>query len=267
VIFVKKALYSVLAIGTTTLIVNAHDAEASSNSYKVKSGDSLYVIAQKYNTTVNQLKKINKLSSDLIYVGQTIKTNGTAITTVSTASAKKTTTTAKKATTYNVKSGDYLAKIAANLKVSLSALMKENKLTSDKIFVGQTLKIPGNSTVTVASASKTVKPATSSSNKNTSSKATTYKVQSGDYLAKIAAKFKVTVDSIRNNNNLKNDLIYVGQTLKITGSNTNSTSSSSKNTASTNNNKTTSTTASKHTVVAGKHCQLLRIITELRLHS
>lgn len=253
----KKALYSVLAIGTATLIVNAHDAEASSNSYKVKSGDSLCVIAQKYNTTVSQLKKINHLTSDLIYVGQTIKTtNSKAITKVSTTSVKKPTITAKNTTTYKVQSGDYLAKIAANLDVSLSALMKENKLTNDRIYVGQSLKVPGNSTVKVASTTKTDKRPTNPSNKSTTTKTTTYKVQSGDYLAKIATKFKVTVASIKSSNHLKNDLIYVGQSLKIPGSNTNSTSNSSKNTNSTNHT-TTSTTASKHTVVAGETLSII----------
>jgi len=246
---VKQALYSVLAVGAAALVVNAHDAEASSNTYKVKNGDSLYVIAQKYNTTVSQLKKSNNLTSDMIYVGQNIKTNSKSITKVSTASVtKKTTTTTKQSSTYKVKSGDYLAKIAANQHVSLSSLMKENQLTDDMIYVGQALKIPGTSTVKVASTTNTKKTNTSTSKNSTTKNVTTttYKVKSGDYLAKIAAKYKVTVDSIKKSNNLKDDSIYVGQSLKIPGSSSNSTSSSSKNTTA-----SVSTKATKHTVIAG----------------
>ncbi|MGG0657729.1 LysM peptidoglycan-binding domain-containing protein [Rummeliibacillus pycnus] len=242
----KKALYSVLFIGTATLVVNAHDTEASSNTYKVKSGDSLCVIAQKYNTSVSQLKKLNNLSSDLIYVGQNLKTNSKSISKVSNVSVtNQATTGTKKATTYTVKSGDYIGKIAADHHVSLPSLMKENKLTDDRIYVGQSLKIPGTSTVKVASTPNTKK--TTSTKKATT---TTYKVKSGDYLSKIAVKFKVTVASIKKSNNLKNDSIYVGQSLKIPGSSSTSTSSNSKSNSSTN--KTSSSTkATKHTVIAG----------------
>ncbi|MFJ8261856.1 LysM peptidoglycan-binding domain-containing protein [Rummeliibacillus sp. NPDC094406] len=247
----KQALYSVLAVGAATLVVNAHDAEASSNTYKVKNGDSLYVIAQKYNTTVSQLKKSNNLSSDMIYVGQNIKTNSKSITKVSTASAtKKTTTASKQSSTYKVKSGDYLAKIAAYHNIPLSSLMKENHLADDKIYVGQTLKIPGTSSVKVASTTNTT-----NTNKNSTTKKTTtstYKVKSGDYLAKIASKFNVTVASIQKSNNLKNDSIYVGQSLKIPGSSLNSNSNSANNTSSTNKTKApASSKATKHTVIAG----------------
>ncbi|WP_397537224.1 LysM peptidoglycan-binding domain-containing protein [Rummeliibacillus pycnus] len=254
----KQALYSVLAVGAVgaaTLVVNAHDAEASTNTYKVKNGDSLYVIAQKYNTTVSQLKKSNNLTSDMIYVGQNIKTNSKSITKVSTASVtKKTTTTTKQSRTYKVKSGDYLAKIAAYHNIPISSLMKENHLADDMIYVGQTLKIPGTSTVKVASTTDT-RNTNKSTNKNSTTKkttTTTYKVKSGDYLAKIAAKFNVTVASIQKSNNLKSDSIYVGQSLKIPGSSLNSNSNSANNTSSTN--KTTApapSKATKHTVIAG----------------
>lgn len=245
-IFVKKAVYSVLAFGATALVVNGQDAQASTSTYKVKSGDSLYVIAQKYKTTVSQLKKLNHLTSDMIYVGQKIKTKNTTVSKVSTASANKNTKTAtKKTSTYKVKSGDYLAKIAAEHNISLSSLMKANSLTNDKIYVGQTLKIPGTSTVKVASTTTTKKTTTTSTTSN--GKTTTYKVKSGDYLGKIATKYKVTVDAIQKKNNLKNNTIYVGQLLKIPGSSTSSTTSSSSK----KKTSVTSKSTSKYTVVAG----------------
>src|SRR5690625_5469819 len=62
----KKFMMSVTAASAiAAAFVGADEAEAA--SYKVKSGDSLWTIAQKNNTSVSQLKKINNLSGDLIF--------------------------------------------------------------------------------------------------------------------------------------------------------------------------------------------------------
>lgn len=239
----KKAVCSILAVGAAAFVINSQDAQASNHTYKVKSGDSLSLIAQKTNTTVSKLKKLNHLSSDLIFVGQSIKTSGNAITKVSSASTKKSNTTST--SSYRVKSGDYIAKIAAEHNITLSSLMKANNLKNDKIYVGQTLKIPGSSTAKVAS-TKTVKKTTTTTSSKNNVKTTTYKVKSGDYLAKIATKYKVTVEAIEKSNKLKNNTIYVGQilTIPVNGSSSNTSSNSKKK-------STVSTSTSKHTVVAG----------------
>ncbi len=257
----KKAVYSFLAVGTAALVVNAHDAEASSNTYKVKSGDSLYVIAQKYHTTVTQLKKLNNLNGDMIYVGQSLNTKGQAITKVSKTTAVKKTTTPKQSTTYKVKSGDYVAKIAAEHHISLSALMQANNLKNDRIYVGQTLKIPGSSIVEVASISNSNKASTNkkSTTSKTSTKTVSYKVKSGDYLAKIASTFHVTISAIQKSNNLKNNTIYVGQTLKIPGVSSSTTSSTTQKPSSTTKapTKTPSTNETNHTVIAGETLSII----------
>lgn len=96
--------------------------------------------------------------------------------------------------TYTVKSGDTLSGIAAAKNTTVSALVALNGISDpDKIYVGQVLKIPSSGT-----------------------KYTTYTVQSGDSLSKIAARYNTTVSTLAALNGISNpDVIYVGQTIKI----------------------------------------------------
>jgi LysM repeat protein len=168
----------------------------TTGTYKVKKGDTLYAIAKRYKTSVNQLKKINNLKSDHIYVGQVLKVSG------STTAPSKNEPASPKTTSYKVKKGDTLSSISKKNKTTVSNLKKINNLKSDRIYVGQVLKVSGSATT----------PATSPS------KSTTYKVKKGDTLSVIAKKYKTTVSSLKKLNNLKSDMIYVGQVLKVTGS-------------------------------------------------
>ncbi|GIU03450.1 LysM peptidoglycan-binding domain-containing protein [Shewanella morhuae] len=142
-----------------------------SQSYTVKSGDSLGSIAAKFDMSVKTLKQANNLTSDRLKIGQELtlltpmvvddnepepakasssKANAKADTKVSSkSSAKVKTATSKsaekpaaKATTYKVKSGDSLDKIARKNKVKLADLMKWNQLNAKSIIKpGQELKI------------------------------------------------------------------------------------------------------------------------------
>ena len=49
------------------------NAETDNINYQVKKGDSLYSIAKKYNTTVNELKTKNNLISNTLNIGQILK--------------------------------------------------------------------------------------------------------------------------------------------------------------------------------------------------
>lgn len=130
-----------------------------SQSYIVKSGDSLGAIAAKFDISVSELKQANNLTSDRIKVGQELtlltplaandketKVAPATPKTSSKSSAKVTETKAKttetKAATYKVKSGDSLDKIARKHKVKLADLMKWNQLNAKSIIKpGQELKL------------------------------------------------------------------------------------------------------------------------------
>ncbi|MER2040094.1 LysM peptidoglycan-binding domain-containing protein [Desemzia incerta] len=171
----------------------------SSTSYTIQSGDTLSGIARKHNTTVANLKSLNKLSSDTIYVGQKLTIQGTASSNSTAPAPKQETVVSNLDVNYTVKSGDTLTAIANKYSVSVSDLKSWNKLSSDTIYVGQKLAVKvGTST--------TVKPVASNSK---------YTVTSGDTLSGIALANNVTIAQLKQWNNLSSDLIFVGQQLTV----------------------------------------------------
>jgi 3D (Asp-Asp-Asp) domain-containing protein len=65
-----KKMFLTLTLTITLLVSGANEGFATSPTYKVKKGDTLYKISQKHNTTVAKLKSWNKLKSDLIFPNQ-----------------------------------------------------------------------------------------------------------------------------------------------------------------------------------------------------
>ena len=152
---------------------------SSSNTYTVKSGDSLWKIANNYGVTVDELKKANNLTSNLLSIGQVliIPSNASVPTTPS--------------QTYTVKSGDTLYKIANSFGITVDALKSFNNLTSNNLSIGQLLKIPGQTTPR------------------------TYTVKSGDTLYRIASSYGISVNDLKKANNLTSNTLSIGQVLVI----------------------------------------------------
>ncbi|MEH7382780.1 LysM peptidoglycan-binding domain-containing protein [Bacillus sp. JJ1533] len=125
-----------IQVGQTLQVVGTAppSTQIQAQTYTVQPGDSLYSIAQRANTTVDQLMKNNNLTSSLIYVGQTLQLGSTAIT-----PQQKVATS-----TYTVKAGDTLYAIARNYDMSVTELKNMNNLTSNSLSIGQVLKVTGN---------------------------------------------------------------------------------------------------------------------------
>ena len=171
-----------------------------SNIYIVKNGDSLYSIARKYNTTVDELKKLNNLSSNVLNIGQVLK--------IPSSESSNTGSGTGISNTYVVKSGDSLYSIARKYNTTIDEIKRFNNLTSNLLSIGQVLKIPSGS-----------ESNNTGSNTGTTN---TYVVKSGDSLYSIARKYNTTVDEIKKLNNLSSNLLSIGQVLKIpSGSSTN----------------------------------------------
>ncbi|WP_415587081.1 LysM peptidoglycan-binding domain-containing protein, partial [Liquorilactobacillus mali] len=216
-------------------------SSSSTTSYIVKSGDSLWAIANKYGVSVANLKSWNGLSSDTIYVGQSLKiSNSSSQTSDSSSSASSSSnsnsgSSSSSTSTYTVKSGDSLWAIANKYGVSVANLKSWNSLSSNIIYVGQSLKVSNSSSQASGSSSS----ASSSSNSNSgssSSSTSTYTVKSGDSLWAIANKYGISVANLKSWNSLSSDTIYVGQSLKVSNSSSQASGSSSSASSSSNSN-------------------------------
>jgi LysM repeat protein len=177
---------------------------APTSAYTVVKGDTLSAIARRNNISLTDLRQWNNLSGDLILPGQQLKVaNGTStppVTQPQAAAAPSSTSD------YVIQSGDTLSKIAKQFGTSVSTLQQLNGLSSDRIYAGQSLKVSGSAPAPAAPAA----PAGQTSSG-------TYTVQSGDTLSKIARQFSTQVDTLMQLNGLSSTVIYVGQTLAVSG--------------------------------------------------
>lgn len=109
-------------------------------TYRIKSGDTLYKIANKHNTSVNSIKSLNNLKSNLIITGRTLNIPGAkSESSLSQPVVQESQET--KTTTHRVVSGDTLYRLAMKHGTTVSRLKSFNNLTSDLIVVGQVLTI------------------------------------------------------------------------------------------------------------------------------
>lgn len=161
-------------------------------TYTVKAGDTLYRLAQQFETSIDAIIDANNLQTTVLSVGQILRIPSNVTTTPEEPTPPAT-------QVYTVQRGDSLWKIAQQFGVSVADLIAANNLTTNTLQVGQQLIIPGSGTVT---------PPTT----------TTYTVQRGDSLWSIANRFGVTVNAIRNANNLTSDTLQIGQVLTIPSS-------------------------------------------------
>jgi N-acetylmuramoyl-L-alanine amidase len=120
---------TVVSLATGLVVAGAFSTTASAAEYNVQTGDTLWDIAHKYEVSVDQLKELNQLDSDLIFPNQKLNID------------KETTNTTD---SYKVVKGDTLSKIAGKFNVSVGDIKAWNSLNSDLIVIGQQLAVTGS---------------------------------------------------------------------------------------------------------------------------
>jgi len=135
--------------------------EVSMDTYMIQSGDTLWDLAKRFDTTVAELCELNGLNKDsVLQIGRVID--------VPTGDSKEMEITKETATQYQpstyegvgqsylIASGDSLSRIAKKFGTTVDALKAANSLTSDRIYSGQKLLIPVDGVVVEAPAVETV---------------------------------------------------------------------------------------------------------------
>ncbi len=222
--------------------------------HKVKRGDNLSEIADRYDVSMSDIKKWNKLKSNKAPLGRKLKiitservaarVKKSKIDSTAVASNSKTTTsnsiaqiTPKEQKVYKeekvvtfqdvtkfhkVKKGDNLGEIAAKYDVAMSDIKKWNKLKSNNVALGKQLKIIKNERI-VSTVKKLIKSDNIALNDKTKKEAIEsntkpedfYVVEQGDNLSTIAKKHNITIDELKKWNNLQDNTIQLESKLKI----------------------------------------------------
>lgn len=157
-------------------------------TYTVKKGDTLYGISNQFGVSVVDLKNLNNLKDSNLKIGQALKIS------------QNSGTNPDSTINYIVKNGDSLYAIARVYKTTVQEIQKLNNLKSNALSIGQELKIPENY-VNDASANLPTY--------------INYTVKKGDSLYSIAKRYGITTNTIIKDNALKNNLLSIGQNLKI----------------------------------------------------
>ena len=152
--------------------------------YVVKKGDTLYSISKKLNISINTLKALNKLNTNEIYVVQQLIL----------CNDKNT----EEYDVYTVKKGYSLWSISKKYDISVKELIELNNLNNLTLQINQKLKVPKIITIEPEENDTEI-----------------YIVEKNDTLWSISRKFNISVNELKELNNLTNNLLSIGQELKI----------------------------------------------------
>lgn len=193
--------------------------------HKVKAKENLNMLAEKYGTTVNEIKKLNNLSRNSLSIGQILKiatknsdqSSDNQQTNTSTASITEA-PAASNATMveHTVAPREFLGKIAEKYGTTVEALKSANNLTSNHLKIGQKLIIPATKNVDENKVVTTSAQPTAETTKPNDA-AGKHTVLRNETIFTIAKQYGVTAYQLRKLNDLPDNAISIGQVLKVPG--------------------------------------------------
>jgi len=153
--------------------------------HKVDERDTLFGLSLLYNTSVDQIKDVNNLQSELIRKGEELIIPSTQAETIITDNEAD-------LHTYTVKHGDSISEIADRLEIEQKQIIQLNKLSENMIKTGQILQIPGKA-----------------------DPGEFYMIESGDTLSRVSLLFDISQDQIQLMNNLDSESLRIGQKIIV----------------------------------------------------
>ncbi len=211
-------------------LVDDNDMEQSTVSrtkiYRVKRGDNLSTIANKYDVSVSDIKKWNGLRSNRLDYGRSLKIKSFHKVAITQKKPEKkeepivATTEVKKSQLYTVQYGENLKAVAAKFKVAPADIKKWNNLEDNAIFSGIELRIFTTEKVPVI-AKKEIKTTIKTPEEEVTptivdaNEPDFYVVQKGDNLIAIAKRYNTTLAQIQEWNNLDETVVFQGTKLRI----------------------------------------------------
>jgi len=198
----------IFILGVLFYLSTGSEIFAQDNTHKVKSGESLSLIARKYKTSVDELIRLNPEAEKGLKAGATLQLPAES---ADAGNVSKQVIGGDKL--HKVVSGESLSRIAKKYKVSIADLEKWNNMRASDLKAGQELRISGSVEMEPAKAAPVVQEKVEKITEPSSRG--THLVVKGETLSSIAQKEGTTVAIIREMNQLKNDRVNLGQILKV----------------------------------------------------
>ena len=198
---------------------------SSWTTYRVKPEDTVASIARKAHMTETALREANQIPAgrrikpgSLVLVSKASGLGNAEDISSDTIDASFALAQDYRRVTYRVRRGDNMRSVARRLGVSPAAIMKSNGLRSQRLRVGQTLRV---NVPIVTRQTTSSRPSTARSTPDTPVASTKfYVVRKGDTLYSIANRYGISASALRNANNISGNNISVGQRLTINASGT-----------------------------------------------
>ena len=198
---------------------------SSWTTYRVQPEDTVAAIARKAHMTEAALREANQIPAgrrikpgSLVLVSKSSGLGNAEDISSDTIDASFALAQDYRRVTYRVRRGDNMRSVARRLGVSPATIMKSNGLRSQRLRVGQTLRV---NVPIVTRQTTTSRPTTTRSTPDTPVASTKfYVVRKGDTLYSIANRYSITASALRNANNISGNNISVGQRLTINASGT-----------------------------------------------
>ena len=190
--------------------------------YRIRPGDSLSTIAERYKVSLSQLRRWNGMRGSRIIAGRTLRVYLPSRGRTATSASRSGSAPGNQANgsgrlvRYRVRRGDSLTGIAERFKVTVAQLRRWNGIRGSRIIAGRSLRVYIPSSGSSNAGQSYVEPkARAGTPSNGAVRLVRYRVQRGDSLWEIAERFNVTPKQIQNWNGIRGSRINAGRTLRL----------------------------------------------------